>query len=170
MGRVQEFEFKLGLTMADHDDAMELDAIEIDPATLQPVEDGEELQDLGDNLELADGEDQNPAELLSVEPQIIMDDTEYDDNDDIAADESDQHQGEAEGVAVGHMEHFLEASSSSMHENSNSEDGMDMNSRFDIIYSLRLKAILPFTHPSHQVSNPALTFLFDSLVSFLILP
>ena len=137
MGRVQEFEFKLGLTMADHDDAMELDAIEIDPATLQPVEDGEELQDLGDNLELADGEDQNPAELLSVEPQIIMDDTEYDDNDDIAADESDQHQGEAEGVAVGHMEHFLEASSSSMHENSNSEDGMDMNSRYDVIHYTR---------------------------------
>lgn len=109
--------------MADADDAMDLDTIEIDPATLQQTEDGEELQDLGDNLELADGEDQNPAELLSVEPQIIMDDTEYDDNDDIAEeDEAGQH-------AMGHMEHFLDASSSSMQDNSNSEDGMDMNSR-----------------------------------------
>ena len=114
--------------MADPDDAMDLDTIEIDPATLQQTDDGEELQDLGDNLELAEGEDQNPADLLSVEPQIIMDDTEYDDNDDIA-EEDGEHQVDAEGVAMGHMEHFLEASSSSMHDNSNSGDGMDMHSR-----------------------------------------
>ena len=116
--------------MADAEDAMDLDTIEIDPATLQQTEDGEELQDLGDNLELADGEDQNPAELLSVEPQIIMDDTEYDDNDDIAEDgEAGQHQEDSEAVGMGH---FLDASSSSMHDNSNSEDGMDMNSRLEL--------------------------------------
>ena len=124
------FDFKLGIAMADADDAMDLDAIEIDPATLQPAEDGEELQDLGDNLELADGDDQNPADLLSVEPQIIMDDTEYDDNEDIAEEEDGGQQ--QPGVAMGHMEHFLDASSSSMHENSNSGDGMDMNSRLEL--------------------------------------
>jgi hypothetical protein len=82
---------------------------------------------LGDDLELTEGyedddeEDQNPAELLSVEPQIIMDD---DDDDDSENDEEEYD--ESSMAAAAGMEHFLDASSPQGGSNSDSGDGMMM--------------------------------------------
>ncbi len=113
--------------MADADGGgMDLDAIEIDPSTLN--QEGE-LQDLGDDLELGgdaegydddDCDEQNPAELLSVEPQIIMDDEEY------ADDDGDPDAAAAAAMAAAGMEHFMDASNASMHHgDENSYDGME---------------------------------------------